>query len=87
MIERVRVPPWGVFGGSDGAPFRVVCERDRRSLAVHGKENRDLRQGDLIVVESCGGGGFGPPEERLAALSQNDVWNGYVTETPGGEAS
>lgn len=87
MIERVRVPPWGVFGGGDGAPFRVVCERDGRRLPVRGKENRDLRRGDLIVVDSCGGGGFGPPDERPGALSEADVRNGYVTGTRGREAS
>ena len=87
MIERVRVPPWGVFGGGDGAPFHVVCERDGRRLPVRGKENRDLRRGDLIVVDSCGGGGFGPPDERPGVLSEADLRNGYVTGTRGGEAS
>ncbi len=87
MIERVRVSPWGIFGGRDGTPFRVFCEREGGRIPVRGKENRDLRQGDLVVVESCGGGGFGPPEERPAALSASDVENGYVTHTPEGEAS
>jgi N-methylhydantoinase B len=80
MIERVRVRPWGVFGGEDGAPFRVTCERQGERLAVGGKENRDLRRGDLVVLESSGGGGYGPPEERPAELHQADLWNGYVTE-------
>ena len=87
MIERMRVPPWGVFGGGDGTPFRVFCERDGGRIPVRGKENRDLRQGDLVVVESCGGGGFGSREERPAALSASDVANGYVTDTPEEEAS
>jgi N-methylhydantoinase B len=87
MIERVRIPPWGVFGGEDGTPFSVVCERNGRRVPVRGKENRDLRQGDLVVVESCGGGGFGPLKERPSALSRADMWNGYVTDTPGRETS
>jgi len=87
MIDRVRIPPWGVFGGEDGIPFRVVCERNGRGDPVRGKENRDLRRGDLVIVESCGGGGFGPPEERPAALSRADLWNGYVTDAPRREPS
>ncbi len=87
MIERVRIPPWGAFGGEDGVPFRVVCERSGQRDPVRGKENRDLRQGDLVMVESCGGGGYGPPEERQTALAQADLWNGYVTDTPGRETS
>ncbi|HEX4836475.1 MAG TPA: hydantoinase B/oxoprolinase family protein [bacterium] len=87
MIERVSIPPWGIFGGENGTPFRVVCERNEHSVPVRGKENRDLRRGDLILVESCGGGGFGPPAERPAALSQADLWNGYVTDTRGRKTS
>lgn len=83
MIERVRVPPWGVFGGGDGAPFRVTCERAGERGAVGGKENRDLRRGDLIVLESSGGGGYGPPEERPAELLRADLANGFVTGEDG----
>jgi N-methylhydantoinase B len=79
MVERMRVPPWGIGGGQDGAPFRIVCESAGGTAAVGGKENRDLRRGDLIVLESSGGGGYGPPEERPAALRQTDLENGYVT--------
>lgn len=79
MIERARVRPWGVFGGGDGAPFRITCERGGECLAVAPKENRDVRHGDLIVLESSGGGGYGPPEERPAALRQADLENGYVS--------
>lgn len=79
MIERARVRPWGVFGGGDGAPFRVTCERGGERFAVAPKENRDLRRGDLIVLESSGGGGYGPPGERSEALRRADLDNGYVT--------
>ena len=88
MIERVRVPPWGIFGGGAGAPFRVTCERAGDRIEIAGKENRDLRRGDLIVLESSGGGGYGPPAERPAELHQADLANGYVTrghdDTTGG---
>jgi N-methylhydantoinase B len=80
MIERARVRPWGIFGGEDGAPFRVTCERGGVTGPVAGKENRDLRRDDLIVLESSGGGGYGPPDERPAELRAADLANGYVTE-------
>jgi len=82
MIERIRVRPWGVFGGEDGAPFRVTCERGGVPGPVAGKENRDLRRDDLIVLESSGGGGYGAPDERPAELRAADAANGYVTAAP-----
>jgi N-methylhydantoinase B len=79
MLERLRVPPWGVFGGGDGAPFRVTLVRGKGRTRMRGKENRDLGRGDLIIVESSGGGGYGPPSERPPDLRAQDRVNGYVT--------
>jgi N-methylhydantoinase B len=79
MVERMRVRPWGVFGGEDGAPFRVTLVRGKGRTRMRGKENRDLRRGDLIIVESSGGGGYGPRAERPPVLRADDRENGYVT--------
>ncbi len=87
MIERMRVRPWGIFGGEEGAPFQVICERQGERLAVRGKENRDLHRGDLVTVESSGGGGYGPPTERPPELHDADLVNGYVTETAKGRTT
>jgi len=79
MIERMRVRPWGAFGGEAGAPFQVTLERGGERLLVRGKENRDLVRGDLVVVESSGGGGYGPVGERPSPLRELDLANGYTT--------
>src|SRR5207247_6877977 len=78
MIERVRIPPWGVFGGADGQPFRITLVHNGARLALRGKENRDLVRDDLVIVETCGGGGFGPPAERPAQRRDEDVIGGDV---------
>ena len=83
MVERMRIPPWGIFGGAEGVPFQVTCERNGRRFAVRGKENRDVHRGDLVILESSGGGGYGSPGERPAALHEADLRNGYVTEAAG----
>lgn len=60
MFERRLVPPYGLHGGEPGAPFRVSIERrDGKRQEMPGKTNVQLAAGDLVIVESCGGGGYG----------------------------
>ena len=61
-VERSLVPPYGLAGGAPGLPFRVTLLREGAASVVPGKCNMVLRQGDLVTMESCGGGGFGPAE-------------------------
>ena len=64
MFERRVVPPYGLQGGAHGAPFRVTIERDDGNLEeLPGKANIRLNRGDRVIVESCGGGGYGAPEK------------------------
>lgn len=78
MFERRVVPPWGVFGGADGAPFRVTLNPGPGERAIGGKETLTLRRGDLVVVETCGGGGFGDPGQRVAGVLEPDRREGYA---------
>jgi N-methylhydantoinase B len=59
-VERMRVPPYGMHGGESGAPFRVILERDGAEMELNGKDNFVLGAGDLVTMQSGGGGGFGP---------------------------
>jgi N-methylhydantoinase B len=55
----MRVPPYGLQGGQAGATFRVTLDRDGVTTDLAGKANLLLRQGDLVTIETCGGGGYG----------------------------
>jgi len=60
MVERCVVPPYGLQGGAPGEPFRITLERvGGETVALKGKTHLRLEQGDRIVMESCGGGGYG----------------------------
>ena len=78
MIDRAVIPPWGLEGGTPGEPYRITVERDGSPRPVRGKETSLLRRGDLFILESCGGGGVGSPEDRDAALAEADRADGYV---------
>jgi len=78
----VHCRPWGLEGGLPGTGNNVELVRDGKPvrdlpnakvLAVH------LKAGDLYVVRSGGGGGFGPPAERPHAQVLDDVRQGYVS--------
>ena len=58
-VERMVVPPYGMHGGAAGVPFRVTLERDGVVSALPGKANLEVFAGDLVTLESCGGGGWG----------------------------
>ncbi|MBD0290411.1 MAG: hydantoinase B/oxoprolinase family protein [Thermoleophilia bacterium] len=66
MVERCRVPPWGLEGGEDGQPSAVFLLRGRERIALRGKGSVELRPGDVVVVETAGGGGWGSPDARDA---------------------
>jgi N-methylhydantoinase B len=78
MIERRLVPPYGLLGGRDALPFRITLNPGRSTARVlRGKETIGLRAGDLVLIETCGGGGYGPPGERPDVLRAQDRREGY----------
>jgi N-methylhydantoinase B len=78
MLERRVVPPWGAFGGADGAPYRITLERDGTRRDIKGKETVLLAPGDVILIETSGGGGYGDPAGRAAGLREQDRREGYA---------
>jgi 5-oxoprolinase (ATP-hydrolysing) len=58
-----RVAPYGMAGGSPGALGRHWIERgDGTVVAMAGCDSVEVGPGDLFVLETPGGGGYGPPE-------------------------
>ena len=78
MLERRVIAPWGLAGGADGLRFRVTLNPGPNARELRGKETVTLRAGDLVLVETPGGGGHGPPAERSPALDARDRREGYV---------
>jgi N-methylhydantoinase B len=79
MLDRCVVPPWGAFGGADGAPYRITLTRDGTVRPVKGKETVGLEPGDVVTIETCGGGGYGNPADRPATLVAADRREGYAS--------
>ncbi|MCE9650871.1 MAG: hydantoinase B/oxoprolinase family protein [Parvibaculum sp.] len=57
------VPPFGLNGGGAGALGRNSVRRaDGHVEHLAGSDQRDIEAGDVIVIETPGGGAFGPSE-------------------------
>jgi 5-oxoprolinase (ATP-hydrolysing) len=55
-----KVPPYGLFGGAPGAVGRNWVERTDGSREAFGATHRvEMRPGDVFVIETPGGGGYG----------------------------
>jgi N-methylhydantoinase B len=62
LADRRSRGPYGLAGGSDGAPGRtLIIRRDGSAEEIPGKTSVRLRSGEKIRVESPGGGGWGEP--------------------------
>jgi N-methylhydantoinase B len=77
--DRVKLSPYGLFGGRDGSNTRIEIERDGRIIKCKSKDRVDLRKGDFLTLYSSGGGGYGDPAKRDRRLVERDVTQGYVT--------
>jgi N-methylhydantoinase B len=64
LADRRSLGPWGLAGGSDGAPGKAFITRSDGSVEpMPGKFSTRLRAGERITIESPGGGGFGTGSE------------------------
>ena len=75
--------PWGVAGGLNGGKGRVLVNPGRageRLLPAIADGNL-VRRGDVIRIETGGGGGHGHPFDREVARVQADVLGGFVSST------
>jgi len=77
--DRMRLSPYGLFGGADGSRTRIEIERDGKIIRSKSKDRLDLRKGDVLTLYTSGGGGYGPAKERDQRLIARDVAQGYVT--------
>jgi N-methylhydantoinase B len=76
MTDRIDHPPLGRFGGDAGAPNRLAKSRGGH---VHPKSRTTLAPGEILTMETAGGGGFGHSTERDPASLSRDIEFGYVT--------
>ncbi len=80
-IDGVAHPPWGVAGGKGGGSGRAVVNPGTPAERVLGpiSDGNVLVRGDILLLETGGGGGHGHPYDRPAETVLGDVLDGFVS--------
>lgn len=82
LADGAVLPAFGVQGGRSGVPVSSHVIRDGRELpfATPGKVGGfPLREGDVLVLQAAGGGGYGDPLERPVERVLEDLREGYIS--------
>ena len=79
LADRDREGPWGLFGGLPGRRAEYVLNPDGEARRLGSKTTIELKAGDVVSYRTCGGGGFGPPEQRDPERVLRDVREGKVS--------
>ena len=79
LADRDRWGPWGLFGGLAGQRATYILNPDGDATELPSKVTVDLKPGDVISYRTCGGGGYGPVEERDPALVLRDARQGKIS--------
>ena len=81
-IDGASSPAWGVGGGINGGSGRAMVNPgrpDERALDPLSDGN-ELKRGDLLRLETGGGGGWGHPFDRETERVLADVRGGFVSQ-------
>lgn len=79
LADRDRWGPWGLFGGLDGRKASYMLNPDAETVELGSKVTLQLEPGDVVSYRTCGGGGYGLPQERDPQLVLRDVRDGKVS--------
>jgi len=80
LSDKARFPPWGLFGGEAARPARYVLNPDTpQARELPSKITFQLAPGDVVSVQTPGGGGTQSPLARPAEAVAGDVAQGKIS--------
>jgi N-methylhydantoinase B len=85
VMDHGRVGPPGILGGSAGQPNQIeIIQSTRKFIPAHLSKDQDIemRAGDVIRVQTPGGGGYGDPVDRKPSLIERDNKREYGMASP-----
>ena len=79
LSDKARYAPWGLFGGGKARPARYILNPENQARVLPSKITLQLEPGDVVSVQTPGGGGCTPAWQRPPALVAEDVALGKVS--------
>jgi N-methylhydantoinase B len=76
MGERQRHGPWGLMQGRSGSPGEYGIVRGNKVMALSSKTTLFANAGDVLIVTTPGGGGYGTPSRRTRDKIRQDRADG-----------
>jgi len=80
LAERTKMPPWGLYGGKPGAKGEYyIIKPNGKRIKLKSKCTIKMEKGDVFIVRTPGGGGYGKPFERSPELVHRDLLDDLVS--------
>ena len=79
LADRDRWGPWGLFDGLSAGKASYILNPDSEATELGSKVTIELKPGDVVSYRTCGGGGYGPPNERNPQAVLDDVHEGKIS--------
>ncbi len=81
-LDRFKIAPYGLEGGEPGRVGQLIVRRagsDTEENLVSKVAGLNMKTGDIIRLETAGGGGHGSPKDRSKSDISDDLLEGYTT--------
>lgn len=77
-FDKSKFPPNGLAGGENGGRARFVTGAGTSDEKESPPGRYEMKAGTRFILQSAGGGGYGPPSERSADAIARDAAEGYA---------
>ena len=71
LTDRRETAPYGLFGGHSGKQGKNTLIQGARSIVLSGKTSFNAKIGDILRIETPGGGGWGKPGKKYEPVSRS----------------
>ena len=81
-LDRFKIAPYGLKGGEPGRVGQLIVRRagsDTEENLASKVAGLNMKTGDIIRLETAGGGGHGHPKDRSKSDILDDLLEGYTT--------